>query len=151
MSECSKGRHGHINYRDSKLTRILQPCLGGNARTAIICTLSPARSHVEQTRNTLLFACCAKEVTTKAQVNVVMSDKALVKQLQKELARLEGELKTPATSNTDYVALLRKKDQQIEKVKICCLNSYAIILMLIMLHTPYSLHVDNTNFNYSDG
>lgn len=126
MSECSKGRQGHINYRDSKLTRILQPCLGGNARTAIICTLSPARSHVEQTRNTLLFACCAKEVTTKAQVNVVMSDKALVKQLQKELARLEGELKTPATSNTDYVALLRKKDQQIEKVIICCLNSYAI-------------------------
>lgn len=116
IRKLSKGRHGHINYRDSKLTRILQPCLGGNARTAIICTLSPARSHVEQTRNTLLFACCAKEVTTKAQVNVVMSDKALVKQLQKELARLEGELKTPATSNTDYVALLRKKDQQIEKM-----------------------------------
>ncbi|WJX45262.1 hypothetical protein P8452_32156 [Trifolium repens] len=112
----NKGRQGHVNYRDSKLTRILQPCLGGNARTAIICTLSPARSHVEQTRNTLLFACCAKEVTTKAQVNVVMSDKALVKQLQKELARLEGELKTPATSNCDYAALLRKKDQQIEKM-----------------------------------
>ncbi|CAJ2679387.1 unnamed protein product [Trifolium pratense] len=116
IRKLSKGRQGHVNYRDSKLTRILQPCLGGNARTAIICTLSPARSHVEQTRNTLLFACCAKEVTTKAQVNVVMSDKALVKQLQKELARLEGELKTPATSNCDYVALLRKKDQQIEKM-----------------------------------
>lgn len=114
----SKGRHGHINYRDSKLTRILQPCLGGNARTAIICTLSPARSHVEQTRNTLLFACCAKEVTTKAQVNVVMSDKALVKHLQKELARLESELKTPGppSSTCDYTTLLRKKDVQIEKV-----------------------------------
>ena len=118
MNECSNGRHGHINYRDSKLTRILQPCLGGNARTAIICTLSPARSHVEQTRNTLLFACCAKEVTTKAQVNVVMSDKALVKHLQKEVARLESELKTPGpvTSNCDYATLLRKKDLQIEKV-----------------------------------
>lgn len=124
MTECSKGRHGHINYRDSKLTRILQPCLGGNARTAIVCTLSPARSHVEQTRNTLLFACCAKEVTTKAQVNVVMSDKALVKHLQKEVARLESELKVPAaTSNCDYAALLRKKDLQLEKVIICCLNS----------------------------
>ena len=116
---CSKGRQGHINYRDSKLTRILQPSLGGNARTAIICTLSPARSHVEQTRNTLLFACCAKEVTTKAQVNVVMSDKALVKHLQKELARLESELRTPGPpSACDYVALLRKKDLQIEKVMI---------------------------------
>ncbi|KAG4385130.1 hypothetical protein AAZX31_12G035600 [Glycine max] len=119
IRKLSKGRHGHINYRDSKLTRILQPCLGGNARTAIICTLSPARSHVEQTRNTLLFACCAKEVTTKAQVNVVMSDKALVKHLQKEVARLESELKTPgpATSNCDYAALLRKKDLQIEKME----------------------------------
>ncbi|CAL0334179.1 unnamed protein product [Lupinus luteus] len=120
IRKLSKGRQGHINYRDSKLTRILQPCLGGNARTAIICTLSPARSHVEQTRNTLLFACCAKEVTTKAQVNVVMSDKALVKQLQKEVARLESELRAPGppTSNGDYAAaLLRKKDLQIEKME----------------------------------
>ncbi|GAV73357.1 Kinesin domain-containing protein/DUF3490 domain-containing protein [Cephalotus follicularis] len=119
IRKLSKGRHGHINYRDSKLTRMLQPCLGGNARTAIICTLSPARSHVEQTRNTLLFACCAKEVTTKAQVNVVMSDKALVKHLQKELARLESELRSPAqaSSTGDYAALLRKKDLQIQKME----------------------------------
>lgn len=82
--------------------------------------MSPSRSHVEQTRNTLLFACCAKEVTTKAQVNVVMSDKALVKHLQKELARLESELRTPgpASSSFDYPAMLRKKDLQIEKVMI---------------------------------
>ncbi|KAH1252067.1 Kinesin-like protein KIN-7C [Glycine max] len=112
------GRQGHINYRDSKLTRILQPSLGGNSRTAIICTLSPARSHVEQTRNTLLFACCAKQVTTKAQVNVVMSDKVLVKQLQKEVARLETELRTPCppSTNCDCAAMLRKKNLQIQKV-----------------------------------
>lgn len=115
MIYCSKGRNGHINYRDSKLTRILQPALGGNARTAIICNLSPARSHVEQSRNTLLFACFAKEVSTNAQVNVVMSDKALVKHLQKEVARLETELKIPA-SICDHAPSLRKKDMQIEKV-----------------------------------
>ncbi|KAL6502569.1 hypothetical protein OROHE_024574 [Orobanche hederae] len=116
IRKLSKGRHGHVNYRDSKLTRILQPALGGNARTAIICTLSPARIHVEQSRNTLLFASCAKEVSTNAQVNVVMSDKALVKQLQKEVARLENELKTPG-SICDHVPLLRKKDMQIEKLE----------------------------------
>lgn len=88
IRKLSKGRHGHVNYRDSKLTRILQPALGGNARTAIICTLTPARSHVEQSRNTLFFT-CAKGVSTNIQVNVVMYDKALVKQLQKEVARLE--------------------------------------------------------------
>ncbi|CAH8392077.1 unnamed protein product [Eruca vesicaria subsp. sativa] len=120
IRKLSNGRQGHINYRDSKLTRILQPCLGGNARTAIVCTLSPARSHVEQTRNTLLFACCAKEVTTKAQINVVMSDKALVKQLQRELARLESELRNPApatNSSCDCGVALRKKDLQIQKME----------------------------------
>ncbi|XP_018484675.2 kinesin-like protein KIN-7E isoform X2 [Raphanus sativus] len=119
IRKLSNGRQGHINFRDSKLTRILQPCLGGNARTAIVCTLSPARSHVEQTRNTLLFACCAKEVTTKAQINVVMSDKALVKQLQRELARLESELRhpAPATSSCDCGVALRKKDLQIQKME----------------------------------
>ncbi|XP_059654068.1 kinesin-like protein KIN-7E isoform X2 [Cornus florida] len=118
IRKLSNGRHGHVNYRDSKLTRILQTSLGGNARTAIICTLSPARSHAEQSRNTLLFASCAKEVTTNAQVNVVMSDKALVKHLQRELARLENELKTPVpTSTCDYPTLLRKKDLLIEKLE----------------------------------
>lgn len=119
IRKLSKGRQGHINYRDSKLTRILQPCLGGNARTTIICTLSPARTHVEQSRNTLLFASCAKQVTTNAQVNVVMSDKALVKHLQKELARLENELKSPAptSSSCNCSVTIRKKDLQIEKME----------------------------------
>ncbi|XP_057783139.1 kinesin-like protein KIN-7C [Salvia miltiorrhiza] len=116
IRKLSKGRHGHVNYRDSKLTRILQPALGGNARTAIICTLNPSRSHVEQSRNTLLFASCAKEVSTNAKVNVVMSDKALVKHLQKEVARLESELKAPG-STCDHGPLLRKKDMQIEKLE----------------------------------
>ncbi|KAI3451036.1 hypothetical protein Pfo_007701 [Paulownia fortunei] len=119
IRKLSKGRSGHIPYRDSKLTRILQTSLGGNARTAIICTMSPARSHVEQSRNTLLFASCAKEVATNAQVNVVMSDKALVKYLQRELARLESELRSPQStfSPSDYSAILRDKDLQIEKLE----------------------------------
>ncbi|MCL7043469.1 hypothetical protein MKW94_012705 [Papaver nudicaule] len=119
VRKLSKGRNGHVPYRDSKLTRILQCSLGGNARTAIICTISPARTHVEQSRNTLLFASCAKQVATNAQVNVVMSDKVLVKQLQKELARLESELKAPppTSSTPDAAAILREKDLQIEKMQ----------------------------------
>ncbi|OVA12871.1 Kinesin [Macleaya cordata] len=119
IRKLSKGRIGHVPYRDSKLTRILQCSLGGNAKTAIICTISPARTHVEQSRNTLLFASCAKQVATNAQVNVVMSDKVLVKQLQRELARLESELKGPApnSSTLDSAAILREKDLQIEKMQ----------------------------------
>ncbi|CAH2043065.1 unnamed protein product [Thlaspi arvense] len=119
IRKLSKGKTGHIPFRDSKLTRILQSSLGGNARTAIICTMSPARIHVEQSRNTLLFASCAKEVTTNAQVNVVMSDKALVKHLQRELAKLESELRSPgqppiASATT---ALLTEKDLEVEMLK----------------------------------
>ncbi|KAL6583228.1 hypothetical protein OROMI_005306 [Orobanche minor] len=119
IRKLSKTRSGHIPYRDSKLTRILQTSLSGNAKTAIICTMSPARSHVEQSRNTLLFASCAKEVTTNARVNVVMSDKALVKYLQRELARLQSELRSPQStfSSSDYSAILREKDRQIEKLE----------------------------------
>ncbi|XP_018480372.1 kinesin-like protein KIN-7G isoform X2 [Raphanus sativus] len=118
IRKLSKGKTGHIPFRDSKLTRILQSSLGGNARTAIICTMSPARIHVEQSRNTLLFASCAKEVTTNAQVNVVMSDKVLVKHLQRELAKLESELRSPrqALAVSDTSALLMEKDLHIQKL-----------------------------------
>ncbi|KAL6959970.1 hypothetical protein U1Q18_040119 [Sarracenia purpurea var. burkii] len=119
IRKLSKGRNGHIPFRDSKLTRILQSSLGGNAKTAIICTMSPARSHVEQSRNTLLFASCAKEVSTNAQVNMFMSDKALVKHLQRELARLESELRSPGSTfvPSHFSALLQEKDLQIEKLE----------------------------------
>lgn len=64
-----------------------------------------------------MFASCAKEVTTNAQVNEVMSDKALVKHLQRELSRLETELRSGGLIETsDNAALLREKDIQIEKV-----------------------------------
>nr|AMS24226.1 kinesin 7-IIe protein [Marsilea vestita] len=118
LSSQVKGKSVHLPYRDSKLTRILQNSLGGNARTAIICTMSPAYSHVEQSRNTLFFATQAKEVVNSARVNVVVSDKELVKQLQKEVARLEAELKTDGgsrPSNTE--ALLSEKDAEIQKLR----------------------------------
>ncbi|KAL8059142.1 hypothetical protein ABFX02_03G067200 [Erythranthe guttata] len=120
IRKLSKGRNAHIPYRDSKLTRILQNSLGGNARTAIICTMSPAHTHVEQSRNTLLFASCAKQVNTNAQVNVVMSEKALVKQLQRELAKMEGELRNlsslSSSSGVSSSSALREKELLIEKM-----------------------------------
>ncbi|KAH9290855.1 hypothetical protein KI387_034972, partial [Taxus chinensis] len=117
-------RSGHIPYRDSKLTRILQLSLGGNARTAIICTMSPALTHAEQSRNTLMFATRAKEVTNTAQVNMVISDKDLVKQLQKEVARLEAarvvaELHTPeSTTIACTESLLIEKELKIQKMEM---------------------------------
>ncbi|EHA8588473.1 kinesin-like protein KIN-7A [Cocos nucifera] len=110
-------RSGHIPYRDSKLTRILQLSLGGNARTAIICTMSPAQSHVDQSRNTLHFATCAKEVTNTARVNMVVSDKQMVKHLQDVVARLEAERRTPEHSACSE-AVLKEKELKIKEMEM---------------------------------
>ncbi|KAF3324684.1 Kinesin-like protein NACK1 [Carex littledalei] len=115
IRKLSENKSGHIPYRDSKLTRILQLSLGGNARTAIICTMSPSKSNMELSRNTLFFAMSAKKVTNTAQVNMVISDKQLVKHLQKEVARLEAELQTPEATNSD--AILMEKDRRIRQME----------------------------------
>jgi hypothetical protein len=95
--------------------------------------MSPARSYVEQTRNTLLFASCAKEVSTNAKVNVVISDKLLVKQLQRELARLEAELRNSGSTRRkpDSAELLREKDLQIEMVIIKIFATDSLLIMHI--------------------
>lgn len=62
---------GVIPYRDSKLTRILQPSLGGNACTAIICTITIASTFTEETISTLKFASGAKRIQNKPHINEV--------------------------------------------------------------------------------
>ncbi|KAH0615891.1 hypothetical protein JD844_026494 [Phrynosoma platyrhinos] len=68
---------GFINYRDSKLTRILQNSLGGNAKTVIICTITPVS--LEETLSTLQFASTAKKMKNTPKVNEVLDDDALLK------------------------------------------------------------------------
>lgn len=91
LSEGAKQR-GHIPYRDSKLTRILQPALGGNAKTSIICTLAPEEVHIEETKGTLQFASRAKRITNCAQVNEILTDAALLKRQKLEIEGLRKKL-----------------------------------------------------------
>ena len=47
---------GHVPYRESKLTRLLRPCLGGNGLTFIVTTVNPEPQHYDQTCTALRFA-----------------------------------------------------------------------------------------------
>ena len=85
-------RPRHINYRDSKLTRILQPSLSGNSRMAVLCCASLSPLYMEETRSTLKFASRAKMVHLKAVKNEVLDDRALIRTLQKQLAEAKKAL-----------------------------------------------------------
>ncbi|KAJ3183869.1 NADH-ubiquinone oxidoreductase chain 1 [Geranomyces variabilis] len=84
----------HIPYRDSKLTRILQSSLSGNARISVICTISPAGPNVEETQNTLKFASRVKKVTVHASANKIVDEKALLQKYKQEIDELRSQLST---------------------------------------------------------
>jgi len=57
-----------VPYRDSKLTCILQDALGGNAKTIMVCAISPADINFEETVGTLRYADRAKQIKNKPKV-----------------------------------------------------------------------------------
>jgi len=63
----------HIPYRDSKLTRILTDSLGGNSKTSLLITCSPAESNVQETLSTLKFGSRTKLIANKPYANVDIS------------------------------------------------------------------------------
>ncbi|KAI8915822.1 kinesin motor domain-containing protein, partial [Gorgonomyces haynaldii] len=71
IAKLSEGDNGHIPYRDSKLTRILQPSLGGNAQTGIVCTITPANLHIDESLSTIRFASRARNIKNKPIVNAI--------------------------------------------------------------------------------
>ncbi|GAC99051.1 hypothetical protein PHSY_006648 [Pseudozyma hubeiensis SY62] len=98
-SETGTG-DAHIPYRDSKLTRILQTSLSGNARIAVICTLSPDMEHANETLSTLKFGKRCKLVVTTAKKGMERDDKALLQKYRKELDALRAKLEANGTSPT---------------------------------------------------
>lgn len=91
ISALADGRSGHVPYRDSKLTRLLQDSLGGNAKTVMVATLGPAAQHYEETLTTLRYANRAKNIQNQPRVNEDPKD-ALLREFQNEIARLRAQL-----------------------------------------------------------
>ena len=54
IAALADGNKTHIPYRDSKLTRILQESLGGNAKTTVVICASPASFNEAETKSTLV-------------------------------------------------------------------------------------------------
>lgn len=93
----------HIPYRESKLTRLLQDSLGGQTKTCIIATISPAKVSLEETLSTLEYANRAKSIKNKPQVNSSMSKKMLIREYVQEIERLRNDLNATRSKNGIYV------------------------------------------------
>ncbi|KAM3826815.1 kinesin-like protein KIF19 [Vipera latastei] len=70
LSEKGGSRTQYINFRDSKLTRLLKDSLGGNSRTVMIAHISPASTCFEESRTTLMYAYRAKNIKTRVKRNL---------------------------------------------------------------------------------
>ena len=81
----------YVNYRDSKLTRLLKDTLNGNCHTVMIAHISPADVHREESRNTLVYADRAKNISNKVHKNV-LDVSFHVTQYQSIIADLKGEI-----------------------------------------------------------
>ncbi|KAM3861530.1 uncharacterized protein ACN63O_014984 [Diretmus argenteus] len=116
IKKLSESQSGFTNYRDSKLTRILQNSLGGNAKTVIICTITPVA--LDETLSTLQFASAAKNMKNDPHVTEVSDDGALLKRYRNEIVDLKRRLQevssvtqTTATEKEVLAQLLQEKDQ----------------------------------------
>mmetsp|Transcript_26116 Transcript_26116/g.62046 ORF Transcript_26116/g.62046 Transcript_26116/m.62046 type:complete len:743 (-) Transcript_26116:254-2482(-) len=84
----------HIPYRDSKLTRLLQPSLSGNAQMVLLCCISPLATHLEESHNTFKFATRAKRIEQRAHINKVKdSEETLLQTYREEIEDLRKQLK----------------------------------------------------------
>ncbi|KAM3877962.1 LOW QUALITY PROTEIN: kinesin-like protein KIF21B [Diretmus argenteus] len=82
---------GHVPYRDSKLTRLLQDSLGGNSRTLMIACVSPSDRDFMETLNTLKYANRARNIKNKVVVNQDKTSQQ-ISAMRAEIARLQMEL-----------------------------------------------------------
>ncbi|KAF0493369.1 kinesin-domain-containing protein [Gigaspora margarita] len=103
LGDPNKARHTtHVPYRDSKLTRLLQDSLGGNAQTLMIACVSPIEYNVNETISTLKYANRARNIKNLASVNQEEAGWNDVSHLQNLVMKLRSEissLKAAAAQN----------------------------------------------------
>jgi centromeric protein E len=113
-----KGKENFVNFRDSRLTRLLQPTLSGKAQLAMVCCVAPSCNYVEETRSTLQFGSRAARVTLKPVVHEILDDASQLRRVKRQLAELlakqEQHERDQASGKTEELADLLEKNEKLE-------------------------------------
>lgn len=113
-----KMNRSHIPYRDSKLTRMLQSSLSGNARMLLMCCISPSSSHMEESHNTFKFASRAKRIEQSASIQtagdkeetLLQTYRDEIEDLKKQLADATWQKQTLLEDRQDYQMMKERQE-----------------------------------------
>ncbi|XP_029808338.1 stAR-related lipid transfer protein 9 isoform X2 [Suricata suricatta] len=106
-------RQSYIPYRDSVLTWLLKDSLGGNSKTIMVATVSPAHTSYSETMSTLRYASNAKHIVNKPRVNEDANIK-LIRELREEIGRLKAMLLSFELRN--FSPLNEEKDENLKEL-----------------------------------
>ena len=120
-----------VPYRDSLLTWLLKPSLGGNSKTTMLVTVSPASYNYEETLSSLRYAKACSRIINNAVVNR-NSNSEIVAQLRSEIDllrdRLESTQKSSVTEDgrtvVDLMSELQKRHDEEVKFRQEALEKY---------------------------
>ena len=119
ISQLSSRHSGsHVSYRDSKLTRLLQDSLGGNAITYMIACVTPAEFHLSETLNTVQYAQRARAIQSKPQIQQISDDgdkQAMIDRLRAEVAFLRQQIRSTEGGDRRNGAAPDRTDRQNER------------------------------------
>ena len=111
----SRNPSTYVAYRDSKLTRLLQDSLGGNAITYMIACVTPAEFHLSETLNTIDYASRARTIQTKPQIQATSDEgdkQAMIERLRAEIQFLRGQISNSEGQNYHVSVAQGRTDRQ---------------------------------------
>ncbi|KAF0718339.1 Aste57867_1758 [Aphanomyces stellatus] len=130
---ADRSKKGHVPYRDSKLTRLLQESLGGNSLTVMIAAVSPADYNFDESLGTLQYANRAKSIKNATRKNEVRTEilvlyveimvtqdvnEKMIRELREEIERLrqmvQGTTQQAPQANPEA---LREMDEMIANLE----------------------------------
>ncbi|KAF2813350.1 kinesin family protein-like protein [Mytilinidion resinicola] len=114
----SRAAGSHVSYRDSRLTRLLQDSLGGNAITYMVACVNPVEFHLSETLNTVQYAQRARAIQSKPQIQQTSDDsdkQATIERLRAEVSFLRDQIRLSERTERKKNAPQERAERQNER------------------------------------